>query len=1072
MSTKSRFCSLCDVLVDVWINPHDNLTVANPDYRLNWLQSVRALRTRRGLEEPFITGVGWLDIEGDVISPLEYDSSYHDYEPQQDLHHDFATHQVGYPQRIPAEYWCYVIHDACWELLRDRVDRRHRVSANNLARHLFALLFNTPINAESETLAPGHDYGHASQFHPRAGELDNRYFTRVNSTSYSFITGDITEKFVPDEESLEDEVKFLQACFLPSSSVIHREYSEPDPFLLLPRELIVLVLIHLPSRDICNLRLASRYAADLSSPKLLDQMFWSSRFDPDFEMGFVFAGPSNPRPGEPADWRTLYLKVKVALKSDLFHGLRNRRRIWHVFQHMTDALYVRLENDPCLDEPPYHNPAHFPRQTAFAEASLHPDNIDTTKPLSLSCRLFKRQDFLWPRHASSVPKRLRASFVYSNGKLYISGFRLLGAYPTSLVYCKAGFINLRNEQEISLEPHSSVICIEAAMEAKGLIGLRLHIRGSQSLYAVSVGDMELVDPRSGICMLTPDCNTECVGFHLALDACKIISVSLIEDPAVNAAPSTEKVDPIDIWNPSIPKVFPEWRFIPCSPQHFNLCLNMNFGGTNGGLLRSLTRIDAFMGKYPSVLTGILFSYIDGSERFYGRKSFRNNANDLGETPAIRKGFPIDGPRGEVITKITVDYRANRIEAITIATSLGREEQFRLHGREPTEGVEQNSYVLQAEPGKCFETFYAKIQSPLGHFQNFSAQCRVINLNAPLSSPEKLDVTHHIPLSSENLAPAEDMLTYPGGFAITTADLSRLRRIRVSVRNIKDVSSSRCITGLWFEYHDSTIPTIVGQWVEEGGSFEIPPGDRISEVITWHDHANQHDEVKYGPLKKLKFRTIHGIIREFEECHVGAEICLEYRENAYETLSSILWGYNHEWDYIRVFYTPKGDKPGSRLLMGSASYSPPSWSVAQRVFMRDTYEDGSPNPVIGIQAKFRKVTGEIVGLCFIYEDGRSQTLGIGGTRPNRILYMNFLTISGRKIEFSRASVERMSSRVLNRTIYILDRSYPDQHSVVGANLYQVPEGAGALAGFWAMPRRHEDLRYGRFGPIFESHNEDV
>ncbi|KAK6952163.1 hypothetical protein Daesc_006696 [Daldinia eschscholtzii] len=866
MPTKSRFCPLCDVLVDVWINPHDNLTVANPDYRLNWLQSVRALRTRRGLEEPFITGVGWLDIEGDVISPLEYDSSYHDYEPEQDLHHDFATHQVGYPQPIPVEYWCYVIHDACWELLRDRVDRRHRVSANNLARHLFALLFNTPINAESETLAPGHDYGHASQFHPRSRKLDNRYFTRVNSTSYSFITGDITEEFVPDEESLEDEVKFLQACFLPSPSVIHREYSEPDPFLLLPRELIVLVLIHLPSRDICNLRLASRYAADLSSPKLLDQMFWSSRFDPDFEMGFVFAGPSNPRPGEPADWRTLYLKV-------------------------------------------------------------------------------------------------------------------------------------------------------------------------------------------------------------------------VQDPAVNAAPSTEKVDPIDIWNPSIPKVFPEWCFIPCPPQNFNLCLNMNFGGTNGGLLRSLTRIDAFMGKYRSVLTGILFSYIDGSERFYGRKSFRNNVNDLGETPAIRKGFPIDGPRGEVITKITVDHRANRIEAIAITTSLGREEQFRLYGRESTQGVEPNSYVLQAEPGMCFETFYAKIQSPLGHFQNFSAQCRPINLDTPLSSPEKLDVTHHIPLSSEILAPAEDMLTYPGGFAITTADLSRLRRIRVSVRNIKDVSSSRCITGLWLEYHDSTMPTIVGQWVEESGSFEIPPGDRISEVITWHDHANQHNEVKYGPLKKLKFRTTHGIIKEFEECHGGAEICLEYRENAYETLvsptsyencleSSILWGYNHEWDHIHAFYTPKVDKAGSRLLMGSASYSPPSWSVAQRVFMRDTYEDGSPNPVIGIQAKFRKVTGEIVGLCFIYEDGRSQTLGIGGTRPNRILYMNFLTTSGRKIEFSRASVERMSSRVLNRTIYILDRSYPDQHSVVGANLYQVPEGAGALAGFWAMPRRHEDLRYGRFGPIFESHNEDA
>ncbi|KAI1800897.1 hypothetical protein F4811DRAFT_564415 [Daldinia bambusicola] len=1072
MSNKSRFCPLCDILVDVWLNPHDNLTVANPDYRLNWLQAVRALRTRRGFAEPFITGVGWLDIEGNVISPLNYDSYYYDYEPHQDLHHDFATHRVGYPQREPAEYWCYVIHDACWELLRDRVGHCRQVSVNDLARHLFALLLNTPVSAENETLAPGHDYGHASQFHLRDGELSSSYFTRVNSTSYSFITGDITEEFVPDEESLEDEVKSFHAS-LANSYVTHKGHSESDPFLLLPRELIILILTHLPSRDVCNLRLASRHTASLSTPELLDQTFWSSRFDPDFEMGFVFAGPSNPRPSGPTDWRTLYLKAKGALKSDLFHGFRNRRRIYRIFQHMTDSLYVRLQNDTGLDEPLCRNPAHFPQQTVLAEASFYPDNTESTEPLSLGCRLFRRQDFLWPHHSGSIPQRLRASFVYSNGKSYISGFRLLSADPTSLVYCKAGFINLRKEHELFLEPHSSVKYVEAAMEAKGLVGLRLHIQGSQGPYAISIGDMELPDPRTGICALIPAYGTECVGFHLAFDACKIISISLIEKLAASIPSPIRKFDPTEIWNPSIPEVFPEWPSIPCPPQSFNLCLNMNFGGTNGHLLRSLTRIDAFMGKYPSTFVGILFSYVDGSERFYGYRSFRNNVNDLGDTPAIRQGFPIDGPGGEVMTKITVNYCSGAISAITVTTSLGREKRFRLYGKEYVEEAEQDSYVLQAEPGMCFTTFYAKTQSPLGHFRNFSARCQVLNKDSQLLLPEKSCVTHYVPITSETLSSAEDMLTYPGGFAITTADLSCLRKVRVSVGHIEEIGSPRRITGLWLEYYDSAIPIIVGQWVNEIGSFEIPLGDRISEVITWHDYPNQYKEIKYGSLRKLEIRTAHGIAKEFEEDdHRNAEICLEYQENPYEYLSSIVWGYNHQWDHIRVFYTSKTDRPSSQLLMGSAGYLLHSWSVAQRAFMQDTYEDGSPNPVVAIQVTYRDVINELVGICFIHEDGKSVTLGIGGTRQNYILYMNFFTTSGRKIDFSRLSLEKINSRVTKRTVFILDRSCPDQLGVAGAKLCQVPEGAGALAGFWTIPRRRGGLRYGRFGPIFESSSEDT
>lgn len=131
-----------------------------------------------------------------------------------------------------------------------------------------------------------------------------------------------------------------------------------------------------------------------------------------------------------------------------------------------------------------------------------------------------------------------------------------------------------------------------------------------------------------------------------------------------------------------------------------------------------------------------------------------------------------------------------------------------------------------------------------------------------------------------------MLAYPGGFAITTANFSRLRRIRVSVGNIKEISSPRHITGLWLEYYNSTIPVIVGQWVNELGTIDITPGDRISEVITWHDYTNHYKQVKYGPLRRLRIVTARGVSKEFLEHHNGGEICLEYRENPYETLVSL------------------------------------------------------------------------------------------------------------------------------------------------------------------------------------------
>ncbi|KAI0379167.1 hypothetical protein F5Y04DRAFT_260599 [Hypomontagnella monticulosa] len=1098
----TKFCPLCDVLVGLWMNPDDNL--ANPEYPLSWLEEVRAIRMREDLYDPFITGVGWLNSDEQVVAPIKYECHYRDCEPKQDLDDYFTIHKVGYPSAgaTGTDYWCYVVHNACWELLRDRIDPDQVFPVNTLARHLLALFCNTPVDVNSEALAPGHNYGHASDLHSH-GELYSGYFTRVNASDYPFIVGDVTEKFEPDEETLEDEVVSFYTRIAHLDTKLGN-YSETDPFCLLPRELVILVLTHLPSEDVCKLRHASRYVADLSSPRLLDQRFWSSRFDPDFEMGFVFAGPSNPRPAsaEPADWRTMYLKAKAAIKLELFPGLRNRRRLWHIFEYISDALYLRLENEFWMDHgrrdsvvpPPY-------QKTVFAEAVFIYHSYPLYTPLVLSGRLFEWQSISWPDSLDTTPKKLRISSVYLNGKTYISGFRLSSVHDAgTIVSNRAGFINPRKEHEINLEPQSSIQHLEIAMSTKGIIGMCFHIQGLQDSCVISVGDMELTDPVSGICRLTPGKNMQCVGFSIGIDACKVIAISLIERQKQVLADSIHDLESVSgqseqteiIWNPTIPEIRPVWQFpLPPFTQYFNLCLNIDFGGPNGRLLKLLTRVDIFMGKFPSVFLGMNFTYSNGCERFYGRDHFRNSFAELATTPAIHQCFSIDGPRGEFMTEIALSWsrEADTIQMIKISTNLGRSKEFRLYGKESI-GDDDMVRVLRVEPGMRFVAFFAKVQSPLGHFRDFSARCEVMEGDSqeePLLEPSS--DSHQISITPNSLTSAEDMLAYPRGFAFAAADLLDLRRIRVSVDDRANASSRGHISGLWLEYQDSRAPMILGQWVKELDILDIPVGDRITEIAVWHDFTNRHKRVKHGPVKKLKFGTVGGVTKEFMDPFVGDKICLHYRDNPYENLSGIIWGCSHEWDHVRVLYTPKPNSRGVQLLMDSASYSCPSWAVPQRVFMQEVHNDGRPNPIVAFEVAFKGAACEISGLTIVYEDGGLATLGargrggrrmalssdenlaqveIGGTRENQILFINFLTTSGRRLDFSMQTLEGIIKRVCQRSVYKLcHQSCHDPPETFAANARLPPKGAGPFIGFWALPRRHDGrLRYARFGPMYE------
>ncbi|KAI0886120.1 uncharacterized protein GGS22DRAFT_187354 [Annulohypoxylon maeteangense] len=1080
----NRFCPLCDVLIDVWINPDDGL--ANPQYPANWLQEVRAVRTTDGLEFPFVTGVGWLESDECIIAPVGYECHYRDRDPQQQLDDYFTGHQISYFRQGTAGYWCYAVHNACWELLRDRIDPDRQFSSDVLAQHLFALLYNTPVNAGNEALIPGHDYGHASDFHLRTGELYHDYFTRVKESDYFFITGDVGEKFEPDEDSLEDESLslYVNSAHL---SIYRGNYKGSDGLCLLPRELIMLVLAYLPSSDVCKLRLISRYVADLSSPALLDQKFWSSRFGPEFEMGFVFAGLSNLRPAEPTDWRMLYLKAKSAIRSEMFYGLKNRRRIWHTFQNISDALYARLENvwqiDNTYNGPPSDTTRSLPQGMVFAEASFESENtrLPLAKiPLSLSCRLFEWRDFIWSRPRDIVSKTLRVSTIYSNGQTYVSGFRLRTTDSLGRVdeLPRVGFVNSRKEYDVFIGPNQFIGRVDVAMATKGLRGLRFYIRGLQDSCTVAIGDMELTDPGSGVAKLIPgEEDTRCTGFYLGFDACKVISISLmgqevrtLSNPIKKYAdPGSHNTGPLEVWNPNMPITPPTWCFPESSStQHFNLCLNMDFGGPGGQLLQSLVRIDALMGGYPSVFLGICFIYGDGSERLYGRKSFRNSLDDMASTPSIRQCFLVDGSRGELMTEIIISRcpEADTIQAITISTNFDRMQQFRLYGKDsfgPSKDREAVQ-VLRPTPGMHFTTFHVKIQSPLGHFRNFSAHSQVINtkLREPVFEPS--GVPHHLPFTVDIQKSAEDILAYPRGLAFTAADISNLSKVRVSVNDESHSNIQGHISGLWLEYHDSNAPVILGQWMKELGSLDLPIGDRITEVVTWHDYTNRHRRVKYGPIKRLRLGTVLGNTMEFLDSHRGGKICLQYRENPFEKL----------WDHVRVFYSPTTNDGKTRSLVYSNDYSCPPWAVTQKVFMQEAREDSRPNLVTTIEISFKEIAREISGLTFIYEDGRRIALGVRGTdgtsvtlsSGEKLVQMEFLTTSGRRMDFSKQDPDLVKNRTVQRTIYTLNPPSPRQSSVFSVSPCPIPKGAGSFAGFWALPRQVGSLRYGRFGPIFE------
>jgi hypothetical protein len=128
---------------------------------------------------------------------------------------------------------------------------------------------------------------------------------------------------------------------------------------------------------------------------------------------------------------------------------------------------------------------------------------------------------------------------------------------------------------------------------------------------------------------------------------------------------------VEIWNPKVPNDQPQWNSPMAFPrQSFNMCLDMDFGGADGRLLELLTMVNIFMGEFPAVFHGISFTYIDGTERFYGSKSYR--LRTARKYKCIVQSFPLAGDRGEFISKVETSYCKSIDSIQSILVSFSRD----------------------------------------------------------------------------------------------------------------------------------------------------------------------------------------------------------------------------------------------------------------------------------------------------------------------------------------------------------------------------------------------------------------
>ncbi|ETS79081.1 hypothetical protein PFICI_08934 [Pestalotiopsis fici W106-1] len=1065
---QSTSCSLCGV----YIGQHDGTPVddSNP---LRWDQKVRAVRTKQGYQDPFITGSGFLNYHNEVCADADYHSDV--ARPGMLL----EAHELE--QRVRS-YWTFPFHEFCWQLLlyRIRPAEGEEPEPSQVAHHLFAIFYNTPTDG-SRRLLPGHDYG--LDFH------HSRHPHRALSS--------------PDEQfskQLADSNHPSYPALRPTDAV-----KMQDAFAILPNEIVMLILRHLASASVHNLRLASRSVAVASQPSLLGQAFWASRFEGEGELAFVFANRQHALPPQSVDWHQLYIYTMQKLKSD-DHGFRNRQRIWNTLDHVIPQLRLRQKNESSIAKLPFQDDSDVISGSWSAMASGKvsygytiptPESATwrtsgTNKELDAGCHIFEKQVLDWTK-ASAVEKVTLAVTVITHVETsFISGLRIINeSGPLNNdkeELGRVGYVSTAHEQKVDFDKNDVLKALRVRLVIDGIVGLCFDMKGSQRDYTQEFGDFATMDVKSGVAEIEFNESICDAKFLVGLDAWKLVSLQLNQTGSNSSnIPQPDHPAIAEIWSPTLPpEKCPRWEIHESGVSpHFNLCLYAGFGGSNGELLRSLAMVNVYMGEYPQVILGLSFVYNDGSERVFGQKCYRLGSQVV---PCIVQTFMIAGQDGERIEDFTIGYSGQFgvVQLVMFRTNFGRSKKFELLGdKQILETTSMKTTVAPA--GTIISGFFIKLRYPAGEISDIVARC---TRTAHSSQQASIVSRASVPISSHADLPADLSLEleWRGGYSFTQAKLAGVYRIQISSHVRKSDRDAPGISGLRLDYPGKRGTTVLGQWLEHYATLELEPGEEIREIVTWRQVINRFNRIgRVGPTLGLAITTSRGrkVGRMPQGQLMDDAVRTQHRENPYETLDTIVWLCNHRFDAVGVQYASKFKERSQQLILNLPTVT---HGVAEKIFIKGETRDGISDPVIAIEATFKSMSDEPSSLSFLHESGNVQTLGTRGERPlvqtlhldERMIRLDveriseafvsiaFLTSNHREISMMHEDqVKRLANRKRSHHAHMLERIPEARKDLKADSVFEVPQSAGDFVGLWTIPAEKFGTLSYLMGPIFKS-----
>ncbi|KAF5634195.1 hypothetical protein F52700_5915 [Fusarium sp. NRRL 52700] len=722
----------------------------------------------------------------------------------------------------------------------------------------------------------------------------------------------------------------------------------PDLFWKLSTELNHYIINLLDTDSFCNLRLASITVAKVSKPGDLPQTFWASRFSHNREMNFF---PIEHDRTE--TWRDLYF--------DLKYSLRDR--------NITPCLISMLHQRPHLED------------TARCEDELVSLGYEMTEKVQGFGSVWDMGFAVISPVANSIPvtgsRYLNLGIgeaakisVYLDKRYYICGFRARRRDNSEMF--RIGLIQPDAETDMVISPSEQVVAVKVAATSGGIVGLAFRIKDEiGGLSWKHVGRVDKPHEYVGIKMLKPK-NGLCIsGLLLGLDACKIVSIQLVEKRGENHSPRS---DGLHVWHPAPPNpdvvtILPPT--VDTEAQQPAFLLNMDFGGPNGSLLPLLNRITIFHDYKYSMVRGLGFHYTDGTKREFGFRAIMYATRE--RWWSVEQSISIDGPAGERITGL--GFRSEQILDRHIAVESYSLKMTTNFGRvlKPTNFKNPPEDHLRVGPdmvsprGEAITGFLAQVHmiEPLGTIRSLGLvhlKDQDVSLpNAPLPNLTDSKEGARSRVDSKDIYVAD---SYP----LSTVRFDGIKRLGISKGKTGRSRLPDEVSGLCFEFWNATTPIYVGQWFEEIVHLDFGIGDRITSMTFEGDkgsrrHVHPYNRVGTGEFSGIRIERSGAGINAVE-VHLGPQRDMHrfcYTENPFQKLDGLVWQTCNTSDVVDMVLKPftlSQGRPFQKLLL----------------FWRIQGKEGSWTNVSQISAFFDSGNERLCGLGFTYWDNQTQSAG--------------------------------------------------------------------------------------------------